>query len=282
MKYFIKISILFFCFTTILEAQENLPDSTSPTDIDAIAYIRVGLGYNLITLKDELISPDVYSGGGLSLPMAMKGEWKYFRGGSHLNMHLGWLSPTLTESTYTFADAPGFAEGLKYGKRHFHINFLIYVQRRIKESRHLLGGSTQVFANYVNSLKQIESSHLQPFFEDARTRDKGFSMDISYTYATQLFKRPLNINVNLPIVHLQKASASKTWTFDSPNSIFRPNLNVDFVIKSYKDKYSGFRTWRLFYDWKMTYNDRNSGTYYQQFSGINTLGILLDFGDDIY
>jgi len=284
MKYFFIIIIILIGFTTMSEGQENQSSSTIRVDKgmkDDIVYFRTGLGYNLITLKDELISPDVYSGSGLYLPTALKVEWKYLRAGSHLNMHLGWLSPTLNESTYALADLPEFTEGLKYEKRYLHTHFLIYVQRRIKESRHFLGGSTQVFINSVKALKQIESSHLKPFFDDLRTEDIGFSADISYTYATQLFKRPLNINVSLPVIYLQKTPIRKQWNFAGPNNILRPNLNIDLAVNALYNEFN-YTTWRLFYDWKMTYNDRKGGTHYQQFSGINTVGILVDFGGEMY
>jgi len=290
MKHILSSLILLIGISTIVSGQTDKTSKTqkylldsssielnSVNTLDNILYFRTGLGYNLITLKDELISPDVYTGSGFYIPLAIKDESKYWKVGMHWNMHLGWLRPTLAEST----DAPQLVEELRYGKRYFHHHFLLYMQRRIKESGHSLGGSTQIFATRVNSLKQRASPDLQSFFKDTRSRDKGLSVDISYTYAAKLFKRPLNINLDFPIVHLQKTSARKKWTFGGPSNVLRPNVNIDLAINTLHNEFN-YTTWRLFYDWKMTYNDRNGGTYYQQLSGINTIGILVDFNVETY
>jgi len=140
-KHVSVILILLICSSICLMAQEQTEvqvfNNTSNTEYDL--YFPMGIGYNLITLKDDFISPNVYSGSGFYISLGSLAENETGQWIGEGDIHTGWLKPELTQHP-TIADTSQFEQILKHKLNYLRANFLINGRKQLKQSPHSLGG----------------------------------------------------------------------------------------------------------------------------------------------
>jgi len=273
----ISVILVLLIYSSIcLKAQEQTEvqvfSDTSNTEY--VGYISMGTGYNLITLKDDFISPNVYSGSGFSLSLALSLGTKTAQWAAEGDIRTGWLAPELNQNL-TVADTSQFEQILKNKLNYLRANFLINTRKQLKHSPHSLGGGMGITFIRTKFFRPDKTTSLYPFIEDARFRNLALVGNVSYTYKREIFERPFHLNIHLPLVNLQRFQ-KKIWTFGSFNSYLQPSIDIGFMLNK-PDKYS--INYQLFYNWQLTNANENRGIGYQHLSAINTIGLLIKIGD---
>lgn len=260
------------CSSICLTAQEQTAvqvfNNTSNTE--EYLYFPVGVGYNLITLKDDFISPNVYSGSGFYISLGLSDENETRQWIVEGELHTGWLAPELNQHL-TIADTSQFESIFKNKVNYLRANLLINGRKQLKQSPHSLGGGIGITFIRTKFFRPDETISIYPFIKDARFRNLALVGNVSYTYKREIFERPLHINIRLPFVNLQRFH-KKIWTFGSFNSYLQPNIDIGFMLNK-PDEYS--TGYELFYNWQLTHSNENRGIGYQHLSAINAIGLLI-------
>lgn len=270
MKHVFALLIL-TCCSAWLTAQEEIEIpiyATFSDTYDESIYGEIGAVYNLITLRDDLISPGVYSGSGFSIPANISYENDKWHYGIMGEIGAGWLSSSLHDNP------PAFSDGLNYKLIHFRVNGVLYGERRIKQSPHCLGGSFGVLRTKSRFLKPDKTASLAPFIQNIKVRDLVFTSNMSYTYMRNVFERPLHINVQFPVMNMQRSFKRRPWNFGSVNNYLHPSINIKYSLN--KPEWP-LLNYRLFYNWDITHSNRNNGDGYQQLAAVHALGVVITF-----
>jgi len=274
MKHIFRILILLICSCAWLRVQGQIeaPKSDNLSNTEHILYFPVGVGYNLITLKDDFISPNVYSGSGFYISLGSSAERKPDQWIAEGDVRAGWLKPE-SDQNPTMANTPQFEEIAKHKLSYLRANFLINGDMQLKQSSHFLGGGIGVTYMRAKLFRPDKNASFYSLLENISSRDFVLVGNVSYTYKRRVFKRPLHVNIRLPLVHLQRFQR-KVWTFGSLNNYLQPAVNIGFVLNEYDEDFTNYQ---LFYNWQMTQSGKKEGVGYQHLSAINSIGLLIKF-----